>query len=70
MIEFSKFASVGSFDPGTLAMLGDLYDRACARYCGGPADGICEVMADKLITAAMRGERNPDTLWQIAVLGF
>lgn len=64
------FSHSGAFDPEITAMLGDLYDRACARYCHGPNDDICVVMADKLIVAAMRGERNPDTLWQIAVRGF
>lgn len=70
MSEFSRLLSPGSFDPATLAMLSDLYDRACARYCRGPAYDICPVMADKLITAATDGERNPDSLWQIAVRGF
>ena len=68
--DFSQLIWPGSLDPETVAVLGDLYDRASARYCGGPADQICEAMADKLISAAMKGERNPDTLWQIAVRGF
>jgi hypothetical protein len=70
MPDFSQLISRGSFDPETLTMLRDLYDRACARYCRGPTDDICEAMADKLVSAAMKGERNPDTLWQIAVRGF
>ena len=70
MPDFSQLSSIGSLDPETVAMLEDLYDRACARYCRGPTDGICDVMADKIIAAAINGERDPDTLWQIAVRGF
>lgn len=71
MSEFSKFVPPAhTLDPEVLAALGDLYDRACARYCSGPTDSICKVMAGKLIGAAMEGERDPEALWQVAVRGF
>jgi hypothetical protein len=59
-----------SFDPDTLTVLGDVYDRACARFCGCRTTPACDAMANKIFTAAMRGERDPDKLWQIAVRGL
>jgi hypothetical protein len=56
-----------SFDPETLAILGDVYDRACSRYCRARSTAVCEVMADRIIGAAMKGERDPEKLWQVAV---
>jgi hypothetical protein len=56
-----------TFDPDTLLILGDVYDRACTRLCTGPLDSVCEVMASRIISAAMKGERDPGKLWEIAV---
>jgi hypothetical protein len=59
-----------AFDPDTLTILGDVYDRACARFCGCPSSLACDEMANKIFAAAMHGERNPDILWLIAVRGI
>lgn len=58
-----------SFDPDTLTILGDVYDRACAQSCSQPAGPICDAMADRIFAAAMNGERDPDKLWKIATRG-
>jgi hypothetical protein len=59
-----------AFDPEILAMLGDVYDRACSRYCRAKSAAVCEVMADRIIIAARGGERDPEKLWQVAVRGI
>jgi hypothetical protein len=59
-----------AFDPDTLTILGDVYDRACSRFCSHPFSPVCEEMADRIFTAAASGERDPDRLWQIAVRGM
>jgi hypothetical protein len=59
-----------AFDPDTLTILGDVYDRACARLCGCQSSPACDEMANKIFVAAMHGERDPDILWQIAVRGI
>ena len=58
------------FDPDTLTILGDVYDRACDRFCGCQPSPACDEMANRIFAAAMNGERNPDILWQIAVRGI
>jgi hypothetical protein len=58
-----------AFDPDTLTILGDVYDRACARYCGCRSSPACDEMANRIFAAAIGGERDPDMLWQIAVRG-
>ncbi len=59
-----------AFDPDTLTILGDVYDRACARFCSCQPSLACDEMANKIFVAAMNGERDPDILWQIAVRGI
>lgn len=59
-----------TFDPDTLTILGDVYDRACANLCGCRVSAACEAMANRIFMAAMTGERDPDRLWQIAVRGL
>jgi|HubBroStandDraft_2_1064218.scaffolds.fasta_scaffold860021_2 hypothetical protein len=59
-----------AFDPDTLTILGDVYDRACARFCSCQPSPACDEMANKIFAAAMNGERDPDILWQIAVRGI
>ena len=71
MSNVSKFIRPNShFDPEILTVLGDVYDRACDGYCGCKVSATCDAMADKIFTAAMRGERNPEKLWEIAVRGL
>lgn len=71
MTNVSKFIRPNvHFDPETLTVLGDVYDRACANYCGCDISVVCDSMADRIFVAAMRGERDPDKLWKIAVRGL
>jgi hypothetical protein len=59
-----------TFDPDTLTILGDVYDRACARFCRCQSNPACDEMANRIFAAAMNGERDPDLLWQNAVRGI
>jgi hypothetical protein len=59
-----------TFDPDTLTILGDVYDRACVRFCSCQSSPDCDEMANRIFAAAMNGERDPDILWQIAVRGI
>jgi hypothetical protein len=59
-----------AFDPDTLTILGDVYDRACGRFCSCEPSPTCDEMADRIFAAAMNGERDPDKLWQIAGRGI
>jgi hypothetical protein len=52
-----------AFDPDTLTILGDVYDRACDRFCSCQPSATCDEMADRIFAAAMNGERDPDKLW-------
>ena len=52
-----------------LTVLGDVYDRACARFCSRKVSPDCDAMAERIFAAAMNGERDPDRLWRIAVRG-
>jgi hypothetical protein len=71
MTNVSKFIRANShFDPETLTVLGDVYDRACDSYCGCKASTTCDAMADRIFTEAMRGERDPEKLWRIATRGL
>jgi hypothetical protein len=59
-----------TFDPDTLTILGDVYDRACDRFCRCQSSPVCDQMANRIFAAAMKGERDPDILWQNAVRGI
>jgi hypothetical protein len=66
-----KFVRPGSaFDPDTLTVLGDVYDRACASFCRLQPSLECDEMANRIFAEAMAGERDPDKLWQAAVVGL
>jgi hypothetical protein len=70
MSSILKFTRPGAtFDPDTLTVLGDVYDRACARFCSRKVSPDCDAMAERIFAAAMNGERDPDRLWRIAVRG-
>jgi hypothetical protein len=71
MSSILKFIRPNStFDPDTLTLLGDVYDRACASFCSGEPSAACNQMANRIFAAAMTGERDSDRLWQIAVRGL
>jgi hypothetical protein len=59
-----------AFDPDTLTILGDVYDRACASFCECKSSPVCDEMANRIFAAAMKGELDPDRLWQVAVEPF
>lgn len=48
-----------SFDPDTLTVLGDVYDRACASLCRCKSDPACDDMANRILIAATKGELDP-----------
>jgi hypothetical protein len=71
MTNVSRFIRPDShFDPETLTVLGDVYDRACANYCGCKVSATCDEMANRIFIAAMTGERNPERLMAIATRGL
>ena len=58
-----------AFDPDTLTILGDVYDRACDGFCSCQSSRACDEMADRIFdadewrtrprhTLAERGARN------------
>ena len=59
-----------TFDPDTLTVLGDVYDRACSSFCSRKQSSVCDEMANKIFAAATNGERDPDRLWEAAVRGM
>lgn len=61
--------SVNSFDPETLAILDAAYDRAVANLTA-QSKPICEFLAARIILTAIRGERDPDSLYRLALRGI
>jgi hypothetical protein len=59
--------SLGSFDPGVLAVLYQAFDDVCLRLEKTTAPDMCDAtrnaIATALIQAAMGGERDPEKLW-------
>ena len=53
----------GAFDPETVKVLCDAYDRACkSLHDRGQPYIVSEVMAQRIIALAKAGERDPDRL--------
>jgi len=62
---------VGSFDPETLATLGRAYDLAIANmHDSGQADSVHQLIADRIMSAARKGERDIHVLWRHALRGI
>ena len=60
-----------AFDPETVKALCDAYDRACASLQdNGRPDIVNEVIAERIITLAKQGERDPDELCQGALVAL
>lgn len=60
-----------SFDPETLTLLGTAYDRAIASLRDkGQPESVYEIMAQRIIASATKGERDPDKLTRIALRGI
>ena len=53
--------SHSSFGPDTLDTLGRAYDLAVSNIREQP-EIVCELMAHRIMAAAMKGERDPDQL--------
>jgi hypothetical protein len=52
-----------AFDPETVKALCDAYDRACqSLHDAGQPDVVHEVIAQRIISLAKQGERDPDKL--------
>ena len=62
---FDHLANV--FDLDALTVLGEVYDRACSALCGCRQSGACDAVANRIIVAAMKGERDPHKLWLVAI---
>jgi hypothetical protein len=60
-----------TFDPTTLIILGDAFDRARASlHETGQPSVVYEIMAGRIMVAAMNGELDPEKLCQIATRGI
>lgn len=59
------------FDPDTLIILGDAYDRAIASlHDGGQPTIVRETMAIRMFELASKGERDRDRLCRAALVAF
>ena len=63
--QFTHLSNV--LDPDTLTVIAYVYDRACSELCSCRTSAACDAMSNRLIEAAMKGERDPDNLWRVAV---
>jgi hypothetical protein len=72
MAQILKFIrSDNSFDPETLRTLGAAYDLAISRlHDRGQPETVCELIAERIIAAAARGERSPERLSETALRGI
>ena len=60
-----------AFDPETVKALCDAYDRACQLlHDAGRPDVVNEVIAERIISLAKQGERDPDKLCAGALVAF
>ena len=60
----------GVFDPEALAAMGVAYELALKSFPTPASENVREVIAARIIGRAREGERDPDNLCQIAVLGL
>ena len=66
---FSRY--VGSFDPETLDKLGRAYDLAIANlHDGGQPDTVRDLIADRIMSSARKGERDVHELCRTALRGI
>jgi len=63
-----SFVKPGAFDPEALAAMGEAFDAACkALEDTGQPQIVQEVIAQRIIEAASRGERDPARLVEAAL---
>jgi hypothetical protein len=61
----------GSFGPSVARAMGDAFDAACRQLHEATQHFVArEVIANKIIEAAKRGERDPMRLCAAALAGF
>lgn len=66
ILQFPLFHS--SFGPETLSTLGEAYDRVLANMSEEELRNfVCELMAGRILAAAMKGERDPEQLCKVAL---
>jgi hypothetical protein len=59
-----------AFDPETVKILCDAYDKARASMRAGQPQVVHEVMAQRIISLAKQGERDPTRLTAAALAGL
>jgi hypothetical protein len=63
-----SFVTPGVFDPEALAAMGEAFDAACkALDDTGQPQIVREIIAQRIIEAASRGERDPVRLAEVAL---
>jgi hypothetical protein len=59
-----------AFDPETLSVMGVAYESALRLFPTSAPETVREIIASRIIGGARDGERDPDKLYQIAILGL
>lgn len=61
-----------SFDDAATCAMGEAFDAACAELRNGPSKLVREVIAQRIIEAVKKGERDPNRLRNaaLAALGY
>jgi len=70
ILRFIKPSGGSNFDPEVASMLGSVFDDAMSSLQGCQPDAVREVIAARIITLALSGERNPDRLRAAALRGL
>jgi hypothetical protein len=63
-------AEHGVFEPELTAAMGEAFDAACKELRCPKSDGICMLIAGRIIAAASRGELDPVRLRIAALSGL
>ncbi len=59
-----------AFAPEVTSLMGEAFDRACLAFKGAPVNRVAyEAMANRIIEAALAGERDRDRLCEAALRG-
>ena len=71
MGEVRHLFSNTAFDPETVKAMCDAYDRVCkSLHDAGRPDIVNEVIAERIISLAKQGERDPHKLCEGALVAF
>jgi hypothetical protein len=64
----SIWSDVSAFDEGATRVMGEAFDAACAELQDGNLSNLVrEIIAERIIQAAKRGERDPQRLCSVAI---